>query len=136
MAVISISLPDTLLSEVEDKVDRHGYSGRSDLTREALRSFIQEFDADAKLDGEVIATVTVVFREDSEVESTVSSLRHDYGGSVIGSSHSCIDEDRCMEVLVVRSDIEEVNEIVGRVRSTDGAVSTDYTAKPLGEISQ
>ena len=136
MAVISISLPDTLLSEVEDKVDRHGYSGRSDLTREALRSFIQEFDADAKLDGEVIATVTVVFREGSEVEGTVNSLRHDYGESVISSSHSCIDEDRCMEVLVVRSEIEEVNEIVGRVRSTDGAVSTDYTAKPLVEIEQ
>jgi CopG family nickel-responsive transcriptional regulator len=136
MAVISISLPESLLSEVEKKVEIHGYSGRSDLVREALRGFVQEFDADTKLDGEVIATVTVVFREGSEVERTVSSLRHDYGGSVIGSSHSCIDEDRCMEVLVVRSEIEEVNEMVGKVRSTDGAVSIDYTAKPLVEIEQ
>ena len=78
--------------------------------------------------------MTVVFREGSEVERTVSSLRHDYGGSVIGSSHSCIDEDRCMEVLVVRSEIEEVNEMVGKVRSTDGAVSIDYTAKPADEV--
>jgi CopG family nickel-responsive transcriptional regulator len=134
MAVISISLPESLLSEVEKKVEIHGYSGRSDLVREALRGFVQEFDADTKLDGEVIATVTVVFREGSEVERTVSSLRHDYGGSVIGSSHSCIDEDRCMEVLVVRSEIEEVNEMVGKVRSTDGAVSIDYTAKPADEV--
>lgn len=136
MAVISISLPQDLLSEVEKKIEKHGYAGRSDLTREALRSFIEDFDADARLDGEVVATVTVVFREGSEVEDTVNSLRHDYGGSVIDGSHSCIDENRCMEVLVVRSEIEEVNEIVGKVRSSDGVVSIDYTAKSVEEVSK
>jgi CopG family nickel-responsive transcriptional regulator len=135
MAVISISLPDTLLSEVEDKVDKHGYSGRSDLTREALRSFIEEFDADARLEGEVLATVTVVFREGSEAERKVNSLRHDYGGTVIDDSHSCIDEDRCVEVLVLRSEMEEVNEILGKVRSSDGVVSTDCTANSVEEVT-
>jgi CopG family nickel-responsive transcriptional regulator len=136
MAVISISLPQDLLSEVEKKIEKHGYAGRSDLTREALRSFIEDFDADARLDGEVVATVTVVFREGSEVEDTVNSLRHDYGGSVIDGSHSCIDENRCMEVLVMRAEIEEVNEVVGKVRSSNGVVSTDYTAKSVEEVSK
>lgn len=136
MAVISISLPQDLLSEVEKKVEKHGYAGRSDLTREALRSFIQEFDADARLEGEVLATVTVVFREGSEAERKVNSLRHDYGGTVIDGSHSCIDENRCMEVLVVRSEIEEVNEIVGKVRSSDGVVSIEYTASAVEKVTE
>jgi metal-responsive CopG/Arc/MetJ family transcriptional regulator len=41
-----------------------------------------------------------------------------------------------MEVLVVRSEIEEVNEIVGKVRSSDGVVSIDYTAKSVEEVSK
>jgi len=90
VAVISISLPESLLGEVEKKVEKHGYAGRSDLAREALRSFIEEFDVDARLDGEVVATVTAVFREGSEAERKINSLRHDHGGCVTDDSHSWV----------------------------------------------
>jgi len=135
MAVISISLPESLLDKVEQKVEEHGYSGRSDLTREALRSFVEGFGSEPKLSGEVLATVTVVLSKDA-VEKEVASLRHDYRDRILDRTHTCIEGDRCTEVLVIESDVSELNEIVGRVRSTDGVVSTDYTAKPVGEVTE
>lgn len=134
MAVISISLPESLLDKVEKKVEEHGYSGRSDLTREALRGFVEEFESDPRLPDDVLATITVVLDEEA-VENELASLRHDYRESIVDRTHSCIDDDRCMEVLVVESGIEDVNEIVGKVRSTDGVVSTEYTAKPVDELT-
>lgn len=134
MAVISISLPESLLDKVEKKVEEHGYSGRSDLTREALRGFVEEFESDPRLPDDVLATITVVLDEEA-VENELAPLRHDYRESIVDRTHSCIDDDRCMEVLVVESGIEDVNEIVGKVRSTDGVVSTEYTAKPVDELT-
>ena len=132
MAVISISLPQDLLSDVEEKVEEHGYAGRSDLTREALRDFVRGFDSGNE--GEVVATLTVLFREGSEVEREIPSLRHEYGDSVLDRSHSCVGEGRCLEVIVVEADTGKVSEILGRLRSKDGVLSTDYTAESVEEL--
>lgn len=135
MSVMSVSLPESLLEEIETKVEEHGYSGRSDLTRKALREFLRDFSSDPKLSGDVLATVTVVLDEES-VEKDVTSLRHDFRESIIDRTHSCIGEDRCMEVLVLEADVDDVDEILGELRSIDGVVSTEYTANAVDEVTE
>ena len=44
MEVISISLSDALLEQLDTFVDEHGYGGRSEVVREAARALFTEFE--------------------------------------------------------------------------------------------
>ena len=48
MTVVSVSMPEELLERIDQFADDHGYTGQSELVREAARGLLGEFE-DAKL---------------------------------------------------------------------------------------
>ena len=44
MSVVTVSMPSDLLAEVDQLVEDHDYSGRSEVVRNASRKLIAEFD--------------------------------------------------------------------------------------------
>ena len=68
MTVVSVSMPEKLLNRIDQFADDHGYTGRSEVLREASRSLLGEFE-DTKLeDRELMGVVTLVF----DYETTTS----------------------------------------------------------------
>ncbi|MDY6780224.1 MAG: CopG family ribbon-helix-helix protein [Halobacteria archaeon] len=134
MPVVSISLPEELLDRIDSFSEEHGYSGRSELVRDATRSLIGELE-DTNLEGrELVATVTAVF-EESGVEKEMIDLRHEYDGVVRSNVHSHIGEGHCMELFVLEGTLEDVRDFVGKVRSTSGVLSINYSVNPIDELS-
>ncbi len=137
MSVVSISVSDDLLEEIDGFVEDHGYSGRSELLREAARSLMGEFD-DSELEGrEIVSTVTVIFEFHGEhdVESKMIEMRHDHEDKVKSNVHSHIGDDYCMELFVLEGTLDDVREFVGALRPTDGVLSVNYSVNPIDDLT-
>jgi len=46
MGIVSISRPDELEERIDEFGEEHGYTGRSEVVREAVRNLLDEFEDD------------------------------------------------------------------------------------------
>jgi len=135
MAVVSVSMPDELLKRLDEFADDHGYTGRSEVVREAARGLLGEFE-DRSLEGrELMAVVTVVFDyANGAVEERMMRLRHDHESLVASNVHSHVGDSHCLEVFILEGDLEGVSEFVGKVRATRDTLSVDYSVIPVDDL--
>ena len=135
MTVVSVSMPESLLERIDEFADEHGYTGRSEIIREASRNLLGEFE-DKRLEGrELMGIVTVLFDYDTTaVEEKMMHLRHEHEGLVASNFHSHVGEHRCMELFVLEGDLEEISTFVGKIRATKDTLNIDYSVVPVDEF--
>ncbi|QIO23376.1 CopG family ribbon-helix-helix protein [Haloarcula sp. JP-L23] len=135
MTVVSVSMPESLLERIDQFADEHGYTGRSEIIREASRNLLGEFE-DKRLEGrELMGIVTVLFDYDTTtVEEKMMRLRHEHEGLVASNFHSHVGEHRCMELFVLEGDLEEISTFVGKIRATKDTLNIDYSVVPVDEF--
>jgi CopG family nickel-responsive transcriptional regulator len=135
MTVVSVSMPEELLDSVDGFADEHGYTGRSEVVREAARNLLTEFDDDQLESRHLMGTVTVLFDfESSDVEQEMMQLRHEYEEQVISHVHNHVGDHYCMELFVLEGELEEISAFVGSVRATQDTLSLDYSVTPVDGI--
>ena len=135
MTVVSVSMPEELLERIDGFADEHGYTGRSEVVREASRNLLGEFE-DAKLeDRSLMAVVTVLFNyETTSVEERMMRLRHEDEGIVASNFHSHVGSQYCMELFVLEGRLAEISTFVGKVRATKDTLTVDYSVTPVDEF--
>ena len=75
MSVVSVSMPEELLNRIDQFADDHGYTGRSEVLREASRNLLGEFEDKKLEDRDLMGVVTVVFDyETTPIKSRSSSF--------------------------------------------------------------
>jgi CopG family nickel-responsive transcriptional regulator len=135
MAVVSVSMPDDLLARIDAFADDHGYTGRSEVVREAARNLLGEFEDRRLEDRDLMGVVTVLFNyETTTVEERMMQLRHDHEGLVASNFHSHVGDHYCMELFVLEGQLEEISSFVGRIRATRDTLSVDYSVIPVAEF--
>ena len=135
MSVVSISMPEELLERIDQFADDHGYTGRSEVLREAGRNLLGEFENE-KLEGrELMGVVTVVFDyETTSVEEKMMRLRHEHEDIVASNFHSHVGGRHCMELFVLEGSLEEISTFVGKVRATKDTLTVDYSVLPVDDF--
>jgi CopG family nickel-responsive transcriptional regulator len=135
MAVVSVSMPDSLLERLDEFAEEHGYTGRSEVVREASRNLLGEFE-DRRLENrELIGVVTVLFNyETSAVEQRMMTLRHEHEALVSSNVHSHVGDRYCMELFILEGSLEAISAFVGKVRATKDTLSVDYSVIPVDEF--
>ena len=132
MTVVSVSMPDDLLERIDEFSNDHGYTGRSEVVREAARNLLGEFEDKQLEDRPLIGVVTVLFSyENSTVEERMMNLRHEYEGLVTSNVHNHVGDHYCMELFILEGKLEEISEFVGRVRATKDTITVDYSVIPV-----
>jgi len=138
MSVVTVSMPSDLLAEVDQIVEDHDYSGRSEVVRNASRKLIAEFDR-RKLEGRPLASVvTVLYPYNSnDIERTLHDLRHDHAALISSNSHSCLGGDQgCLETFVVECDLDELSTFVHDIEAAGESVEVDYSIYPVDSIGE
>ena len=126
-----------MTEQLRDDLDRfaeeHGYTGRSEVIREACHSLLEEYEQTNDDDRPVVGTVTAVFGYDEpEIERRMMDIRHEFEASIRSNSHNCLaDNTGCVETFVIEATYETVLEFVGTVRGADESVSVEYTIVPV-----
>jgi len=137
MAVVSVSMPDDLLHRLDEFADEHGYTGRSEVVREASRNLLGEFEDASLEDKELMGVVTVVFDyETTSVEQRMTELRHEHERLVASNFHSHVADRYCMELFVLEGALPDISTFVGKIRATRDTLSVDYSVHPIEEFSQ
>jgi len=135
MTVVSVSMPEELLERLDAFAEEHGYTGRSEVVREASRNLLNEF-ADTKLeDRELMGVVTVLFDyKSTDVEQRMMHLRHDYDEVVTSHVHNHVGDHYCMELFILEGTLEDISTFVGKIRATQDTLSIDYSVMPVDRI--
>ena len=135
MVVVSVSMPEELLERIDGFAEEHGYTGRSEVIREASRDLLGEFE-DKKLEGrELMGIVTVVFDyETTSVEERMMRLRHEHEELVASNFHSHVGDHHCMELFVLEGDLAEISTFVGKIRATKDTLTVDYSVHPVDDF--
>ncbi|MFC3477046.1 CopG family ribbon-helix-helix protein [Halobacterium litoreum] len=132
MTVVSVSMPDELLDRIDEFADGHGYTGRSEVVREAARNLLGEFEDKQLEDRPLIGVVTVLFSyQDSTVEERMMGLRHEHDNLVTSNVHNHVGDHYCMELFILEGQLDEISEFVGRVRATKDTLTVDYSVIPV-----
>ena len=109
MPIVSISLNDEILTELDKLQKSMGFSGRSEAIRAGIRSFVSEEKQKSDLSGDIHAILLVVHND--EFDHIVSGITHNFEDLITTHLHSKIDKEKCMELFVIHGDAEKISTI-------------------------
>ncbi len=110
MSIISISLNDRILEEIDKIKDEMGFSGRSEVIRAGVRSLSAEFEEDKKLEGKIKSVLLMVHDESNEHE--VSDIMHSFRDVVTTHIHTNLKGEKCLEIFVLDGDASRIKELI------------------------
>ena len=109
MPIVSISLTEEILKEIDTLQKNLGFSGRSDAIRAGIRSFVSEEKQKENLSGNVNAILLVVHND--EYDDQVNGIKHSYEDLITTHLHSKIEGDKCMELFMLKGEADSVSDI-------------------------
>lgn len=107
MPIVSISLNDEILAELDKLQKSMGFSGRSEAIRAGIRSFVSEEKQKSNLEGNIHAILLVLHND--EFDHIVSGIAHRFEDLIITHLHSKIEKEKCMELFVIDGDAEKIS---------------------------
>jgi CopG family nickel-responsive transcriptional regulator len=127
---IGVSLEASLLRELDDVVREKGYASRSEALRELIRKGLVRRRVETG--GKIVGTITIVYRHDvGMVTHRILHRQHDFLGSIRATAHTHLNEETCLEVLIVDGDAGQVAELADRLRTVKGVLFAEtVVARP------
>jgi CopG family transcriptional regulator, nickel-responsive regulator len=114
VAIVSVSIPDSLVEQLDGLIKARGYAGRSEAVRAALRDFLVHELQQVRREGPRSASMTLVYPEGHE--RRIGDIRHDYGDVIKSMMHSHA-EDHCVELFSLQGRAARIREFADRLRS-------------------
>ena len=102
MTIVSISLNNKILEEIDKIKFEYGYSGRSEVIRAGARLLISENKENEKIKGHINSILLVIHNQN--VENVVSDIKHKYESVVKTQIHSHLKENKCLEIFILDGD--------------------------------
>jgi CopG family nickel-responsive transcriptional regulator len=117
---IGVSLEEELLSRFDKLIAKKGYQSRSEAIRDLVRQQLSgERLADPK--AKAVAAVFVVYDHHStKLMEKLTHLQHSHLLQTISSMHIHLDEHDCLEVIVLRGKVAEINKMAENILSQKG----------------
>ncbi len=124
MPIISLSIPETMLREMDDLEESYGFTGRSELVRAAVRLMVDEDRERSSLSGEISGLVVVT--HDTDEEEPVTKLKHEYDSIIKTHIHSKLTPSTCIELFLVHGDAKRVGAMSKAFRAQDEMKSSKF----------
>jgi CopG family nickel-responsive transcriptional regulator len=117
---IGISLEKDLLSQFDALIARQGYQSRSEAVRDLVRQQLsQERLGDPK--SEAVAAVFLVYdHHAANLSEKLIAVQHSHLLHAISSLHVHLDEHDCLEIIVLRGQVGEINKVGENILSMKG----------------
>jgi CopG family nickel-responsive transcriptional regulator len=109
MPIVSISLNQKILDEIDTLQAEMGFSGRSEAIRAAIRMFIADKKDKDHLVGVIDATLFVI--HDEKHTALVSKIRHDFPQLIKTQIHNHLENQKCLEIFVIKGDAEKIRKM-------------------------
>ena len=115
MPIISISLSEGMLREIDKLKEELGFSARSELLRAGARMLIADKREKEKLEGRINAILMLIHSQN--VEDVVTEIKHRFEDITNTQIHTHLRENKCLEVFILEGDAGRVREMLNLFQS-------------------
>jgi len=116
MTIISLSLNEAMLQELDSVQKAMGFSGRSGAIRAAIRMLLGEFKEES-LTGKVRGILLLI--HEHEAESLVTNVKHNFLDIILTQLHNRFKEGKCLELFLLEGEADRVREMTRTFQKTD-----------------
>jgi CopG family nickel-responsive transcriptional regulator len=121
---IGVSLDKELLSMFDELIAGQGYQSRSEAIRDLVRKQLSEERLQNPKAKAVAAVFLVYDHHSTKLTESLIGLQHshtsDSSRQVISSLHVHLDQHDCLEVIIIRGRVGEINMVAERILSMKG----------------
>jgi len=121
MERLTISLDNQLSQQFDEFIRARGYTNRSEAMRDLIREHLEAARLEKRSGGHCVATLSYIYNHhESDLASRVTSVQHDHHDLTLSSMHVHLDHDNCLEIAILRGEIDEVEKFANLVIATRG----------------
>jgi len=124
-------LPPSLLEEFDSAVEALGLD-RSKAVQQAMRTFLGEYRWSYQPAALAVGALVVVY--DHEVKGLgdmITDVQHEMKGLITSSMHVHLDERRCLEIVAVRGQVEEIKRLAEGLSARRGVEQLRSAVIPM-----
>lgn len=130
----SISLPDSLLAEMDRRVIRRGYASRSEFIRDLIRERMVEDKWEAGRQ-KVVGVLTISYdHRQRDLTQKIVDLQHSQYINILCSTHVHLDRDNCLETIIIKGRPQEIERIAIKTGGLRGVRFAKLTRASSVEI--
>jgi CopG family nickel-responsive transcriptional regulator len=118
MTIISVSLKDETIRELDRLVDAGGYKGRSDAVKTAVHLLAKETATQQK-EGKISGILILI--HDEKYEAAFSAARHRFEDLIKTMIHNQLGSGKCLELFILEGDFRQVDELIFACRKSGRA---------------
>ncbi|ABK77687.1 transcriptional regulator [Cenarchaeum symbiosum A] len=107
--IISVSLNSEMIRELDKLQESLGFTGRSEIVRAGIRTFVQEEKQKQGMEGKKSAILLVVHAD--EFDGQVAGIKRDYEALIRTHLHNTIDGGRCVELFLLDGDAKRIESV-------------------------
>ena len=121
---IGISLDKELLLKFDDLIANQGYQSRSEAIRDLVRRQLSRQQLENP-DAKAVGAIFLVYdHHATKLAESLISLQHNHAPGeslqIISSLHVHLDEHDCLEIIVLRGCVGEINKMAESILSMKG----------------
>ncbi len=122
---ISISLPADLLTSFDRVSRRVGFTDRSKAIQAAIRAFISENEwLSGSESSKGAGLIELLYDPHTRnIEKALTLIQHNYYHIVTSSTHIHLDDDNCLEAILVRGDVRSIKKLANKLAENKGIKS-------------
>jgi CopG family transcriptional regulator, nickel-responsive regulator len=132
----SVAIGGDLLRKFDQYRELHRYPNRSEAVRGLMRDALIE-ERIAQADSEAMGVVTLIYDHHvGRIARRLTDLQHDHLDRVVTTTHVHLDEQRCLEVILLRGPAHEIRVLADNLIGTKGVETGRLvlaSAKPVQE---
>lgn len=118
---VSVTLPEDLLKEFDEVINRMGYRNRSKAVQDAVRLFISERKWLQEESGIQAGVLMLLYdHEVRGVEDTLTDVQHNYADVISSTMHIHLTERDCLEAIAVKGEAERIRRLSDELSSKRG----------------
>jgi len=117
---IGVSLDSNLLSMFDKLIAKQGYQNRSEAIRDLIRQQLSTERLNHPKTKAIAAVFLIYDHHLTKLMQKLTDLQHSHLLQTISSMHIHIDEHDCLEVIVLRGRVTEINKMAENILSLKG----------------
>ncbi len=120
----SVSLSAQLLAEFDRLIAKKAYASRSKAIGDAIRSYIMDYKwSEEKEAG--FGVITILYDHTVRgVTEKIIEVQHHFHDLINSNTHLHLDEENCLEVLIVKADAGKINALASKLQALRGVKQT------------
>lgn len=122
MTIVSLSIPEKMVQNMDEIQKSLGFSGRSELVRAALRMLLEDVRDKESMSGHLNGLLVVTHGQNEE--APVTSLKHKFEDVIKTHVHSKTGSSLCVELFLVQGPARKIVEMSKAFQGEDKMKST------------